>query len=276
MVASRFMALLTRRVAVVTGGGSGIGRAIARRFAAEGAQVAVADLNRESAERVAAEIRADGGTAIGVPTDVAESAQVDALFARVVREWGTVDILANNAGIGEVSPRLRAQTEQAFQAIMGGARLSLGVTSRMDDAEWRRMLDVHLFGTFACTRAALRIMEERGRGAIVNMASVAGLAGIPGSAHYGAAKAGIIGFTKSVAQEVGGANIRVNAIAPGLIDTPMTADMPAVLRQMVLLRTPLGRSGTPEDIAAVALFLVSDEASFVTGQVVSPNGGFHT
>ena len=270
------MALLTRRVAVVTGGGSGIGRAIARRFAAEGAQVAVADLNRESAERVAAEIRADGDTAIGVPTDVAESAQVDALFARVVREWGTVDILANNAGIGELSPRLRAQTEQAFQAIMGGARLSLGVTSRMDDAEWRRMLDVHLFGTFACTRAALRIMEERGRGAIVNMASVAGLAGIPGSAHYGAAKAGIIGFTKSVAQEVGGANIRVNAIAPGLIDTPMTADIPPPLRQMVLLRTPLGRTGVPEDIAAVALFLVSDEASFVTGQVVSPNGGFYT
>src|SRR5439155_324336 len=174
-----FMALLTRRVAVVTGGGSGIGRAIARRFAAEGAQVAVADLNRESAERVAAEIRADGGTAIGVPTDVGESAQVDALFARVVREWGTVDILANNAGIGELSPRLRAQTEQAFQAIMGGARLSLGVTSRMDDAEWRRMLDVHLFGTFACPRAALRILEERGRGASVNMASVGGLAGRP-------------------------------------------------------------------------------------------------
>ncbi len=270
------MGKLPGRVAVVTGGGSGIGRAIARLFAAEGARVAVADLNRQSTERVAAEIQGDGGAAIAVPTDVADSAQVDALFARVVREWGTVDILSNNAGIGELSPRLRAQTEQAFQAIMGGARLSLGVTSRMDDAEWRRMLDVHLFGTFACTRAALRIMEERGRGAIVNMASVAGLAGIPGSAHYGAAKAGIIGFTKSVAQEVGGANIRVNAIAPGLIDTPMTADIPPPLRQMVLLRTPLGRTGVPEDIAAVALFLVSDEASFVTGQVVSPNGGFHT
>jgi len=269
------MGTLAGRVAVVTGGGSGIGRALARRFAAEGARVAVADLNREGAERVAAEIHEAGGTAIGVATDVADSAQVDALFARVVREWGTVDILSNNAGIGELSPRLRAQTEQAFQAIMGGARLSLGVTSRMDDAEWRRMLDVHLFGTFACTRAALRIMEERGRGAIVNMASVAGLAGIPGSAHYGAAKAGIIGFTKSVAQEVGGANIRVNAIAPGLIDTPMTADIPPPLRQMVLLRTPLGRTGVPEDIAAVALFLVSDEASFVTGQVVSPNGGLY-
>src|SRR5437870_7755005 len=270
------MALLAGRVAVVTGGGAGMGRAIARRVAAERSQVAGAVLSREGAERVAAEVLADGGAAIAVPTDVADSAQVDALFARVVRECGTVDILSNNAGIGELSPRLRAQTEQAFQAIMGGARLSLGVTSRMDDAEWRRMLDVHLFGTFACTRAALRIMEGRGRGAIVNMASVAGLAGIPGSAHYGAAKAGIIGFTKAVALEVGGANIRVNAIAPGLIDTPMTADMPPVVRQMVLMRTPLGRSGTPEDIAAVALFLVSDEASFVTGQVVSPNGGFHT
>src|SRR5438046_850992 len=124
--------------------------------------------------------------------------------------------------------------------------------------------------------AALRIREGRGGGAIVNMASAAGLAGSPASPHYGAAKAGIIGFTKSVALEVGGANIRVNAIAPGLIDTPMTADMPPVVRQMVLLRTPLGRSGTPEDIAAVALFLVSDEASFVTGQVVSLNGGFST
>src|SRR5881628_512201 len=270
------MALLAGRVAIVTGGGSGIGRAIARRFAAEGARVAVADLNREGAERVAAEIREDGGAALAVRTDVADSAQVDALFARVAREWKTVDILSNNAGIGELSPPLRAQVAQALQALLGGARLSLGVTSRMDDAEWRRMLDVHLFGTFACTRAALRIMEERGRGAIVNMASVAGLAGSPGIAHYGAAKAGIIGFTKSVAQEVGGANIRVNAIAPGLIDTPMTADIPPPLRQMVLLRTPLGRTGVPEDIAAVALFLVSDEASFVTGQVVSPNGGFYT
>ena len=270
------MGRLAGRVAVVTGGGSGIGRAIARRFAAEGARVAVADLSRESAERVAAEIAADGGTALAVPTDVADSAQVDALFARVVREWQTVDVVCNNAGIGELSPPLRAQTEQAFEALLGGARLSLGVTRRMDDAEWRRMLDVHLFGTFACTRAALRIMEERGRGAIVNMASVAGLAGLPGSAHYSAAKAGIIGFTKSVAQEVGGASIRVNAIAPGLIDTPMTADLPPLLRQMVIMRTPLGRSGTAEDIAAVALFLVSDEAGFVTGQVVSPNGGLHT
>jgi NAD(P)-dependent dehydrogenase (short-subunit alcohol dehydrogenase family) len=160
--------------------------------------------------------------------------------------------------------------------VAGGPRRSFGVTSRMDDAEWRRMIEIHLFGTFHCTRAALRIMEERGGGAIVNMASVAGLAGIPGSAHYGAAKAGIIGFTKSVALEVGGGNIRVNAIAPGWIATPMTADAPAMLQQLIVMRTPLGRVGEPDDIAAVALFLASDDARFVTGQVVSPNGGLYT
>jgi len=268
------MGKLTDRVAVVTGGGSGIGAAIGRLFAKEGARVALADVNREGAERVAAEI---GRNAMAVPTDVADSAQVDALFSRVVREWGTVDVLSNNAGIGELSAPLRTQIEGAVAGMLGGGpRRSLGVTSRMDDAEWHRMIEIHLSGTFFCTRAALRIMEERGRGAIVNMASVAGLAGIPGSAHYGAAKAGIIGFTKSVALEVGGANIRINAIAPGLIDTPMTADAPPMVRQMVLMRTPLGRTGAPEEIAAVALFLASDDASFVTGQVVSPNGGLNT
>ncbi len=271
------MTKLAGRVAVVTGGGSGIGRAIARRFAREGARVAIADVARESGERVAAEIGASGGTALAVPTDVTDSTQVDALFARVVDEWKTVDVLCNNAGIGELSPLLRGQLEQSMQAILGGGTpRSFGVTSRMDDAEWRRMLEVHLFGTFYCTRAALRIMEERGRGAIVNVASVAGLAGIPGSPHYGAAKAGIIGFTKSVALEVGHGSIRVNAIAPGLIETPMTADMPPMLRQFVIMQTPLGRMGDPEEIAATALFLASDDASFVTGQVVSPNGGFYT
>jgi len=270
------MAKLAGRVAVVTGAASGIGRAIARRFAAEGARVAVADLNGDGTQAVAAEIRKDGGQAIGVATDVADSRQVEALFARVLDEWKTVDVLSNNAGIGELSPTLRQQTESAVQDIIGGRPGSLGVTSRMDDAEWRRMLEIHLFGTFYCTRAALRVMEERRAGAIVNMASVAGLGGIPGAAHYGAAKAGIIGFTKSVALEVGGANIRINAIAPGLIDTPMTADTPPFVRQMILLRTPLSRTGAPEEIAAVALFLASDDASFVTGQVVSPNGGLYT
>lgn len=271
------MAKLAGRVAVVTGGASGIGRAIAHRFASEGARVAIADLETASAERVAKEIEANGGTSLGIATDVADSAAVDKLFARVVEAWGRVDILSNNAGIGRLSPELQSQAEDALSAMMGGGtRRSLGITSRMSDAEWRRMVEIHLFGTFYCTRAALRLMEAGEGGAIVNMASVAGLAGIPGLAHYGAAKAGIIGFTKSVALEVGAGNIRVNAIAPGLIDTPMTADIPPMLRQMTLMRTPLGRTGTPEDIADVALFLVSDEAGFVTGQVVSPNGGLYT
>jgi 3-oxoacyl-[acyl-carrier protein] reductase len=270
------MARLAGRVAVVTGGGSGIGRAIARCFAAEGARVAVADIDQGAADRVAAEIAGPKESTLAVAVDVANSAQVDALFARVVAQWQTVDILVNNAGIGRLSAELQKHTQDTIDAMISGQlRRSLGVTSRLGDDEWRRMVEVHLFGTFYCTRAALRVMEEKGRGAIVNMASVAGLAGIPGMAHYGAAKAGIIGFTKSVAQEVGGANIRVNAIAPGLIDTPMTADTPPLLRQMVLMRTPLGRAGEPDDIATVALFLASDEAGFVTGQVVSPNGGLH-
>jgi 3-oxoacyl-[acyl-carrier protein] reductase len=270
------MGVLKDRVAVVTGGASGIGRAIARRFAAEGARVAIADLNAAGADGVAGDIRAAGGRALAVATDVANSGQVDALFARVVAEWGTVDVLTNNAGIGELSPALRQQSDEAVQGLLAGEQRSLGVASRMDDAEWRRMVEIHLFGTFYCTRAALRIMEPKKGGAIVNMASVAGLAGIPGAPHYGAAKAGIIGFTKSVALEVGSGNIRVNAIAPGWIDTPMTADAPAMVKQMMLMRTPLGRTGTPDDIADLALFLVSDESSFLTGQVVSPNGGLYT
>jgi 3-oxoacyl-[acyl-carrier protein] reductase len=270
------MATLTGRVAVITGAGSGIGAAIARRFAAEGARVAIADINAAGGAKVAEEIRATGGTALALTTDVADSAAVDALFARVVEKWSTVDILVNNAGIGELTKGLQGQLERAAAEIMGGAARSLGVTSHMPDAEWRRMIEIHLFGTFYCTRAALRLMEAGRGGAIVNMASVAGLAGIPGLPHYGAAKAGIIGFTKSVAQEVGRAHIRVNAIAPGLIDTPMTADVPAPLRQMTLMRTAIGRSGAPEEVAAVALFLVSDDASFITGQVVSPNGGLYT
>jgi 3-oxoacyl-[acyl-carrier protein] reductase len=271
------MGRLNDKVAVVTGGGSGIGRAIALRFAGEGARVVVADVNAEAGARVANEIEAGGGGGGAVATDVSQSAQVDALFQKAVERFATVDVLVNNAGIAELSPKLQERMQTVgVQMLSGGPRQSLGITREMSDDEWRRMLEIHLFGMFYCTRAALRIMEEKRCGAIINMASVAGLAGIAGAPHYGAAKAGIIGLTKSVAQEVGGSGIRVNAIAPGLIDTPMTADIPAMAKQMLLFRTPLGRSGVPEDIAGAALYLASDDAAYVTGQVISPNGGLYT
>jgi len=271
------MGRLDGKVAVITGGGSGIGRGIARRFAAEGAAIVIGEINAAHAASVAQEIAADGGQALAVTTDVASSAQVDALFQQAVARFGSVDILVNNAGIGELSPTLQDRLrEQMMKMVSGGPRESLGITRDLSDAEWRRMVEIHLFGNFYCTRAALRIMEGKRSGSIINMASVAGLAGIAGSPHYGAAKAGIIGFTKSVAQEVGGAGIRVNAIAPGLIDTPMTAGIPPMAKQMLLMRVPLGREGTPEDIAGAALFLASDDAAYVTGQVISPNGGLYT
>lgn len=270
------MAKLTGKVSVITGGGSGIGKAIAVRFAAEGAVVVVADVNAGNGEAVAQQIRQSGGKSLAVATDVADSAQVNALFDRVVAELGTVDVLVNNAGIAEMNPKTQERVRERMTAMMtGGERRSLGVTRELSDADWRRMIEVHLFGTFHCTRAALAIMEDKRSGSIVNMASVAGLGGLAGAPHYGAAKAGIIGLTKSVAGEVGGSGIRVNAIAPGLIDTPMTADISPVARQMLLFRVPLGRVGVPEDIAGVALFLASDDAAYVTGQVISPNGGLY-
>ncbi len=271
------MSRLEGKVAVVTGGGSGIGRGIALRFAAEAARIAVADINGESARKVAAEIAAQGGQALAVTTDVAQPPQVDELFRQTVARFGSVDVLVNNAGIAEFDPAQQERMgERMMKMISGGVRESLGVTRDLSDADWRRMLEVHLFGNFYCIRAALRIMEDKRSGAIINMASVAGLCGIPGAPHYGAAKAGIIGLTKSIALEVGGSGIRVNAIAPGLIDTPMTAGIPPMAKQMLLFRVPLGREGIPDDIAGVALFLASDDSAYVTGQVISPNGGLYT
>ncbi len=267
------MAALSGKVAVVTGGGSGIGRAIALRLAREGAKVAIGEINVDNGALVVDEIAATGGTAFSLATDVTQSTQVDTLFAETVKRFGTVDILVNNAGIGEMSPQAQERVRERMMKAMGGQRDSLGVTRDLSDADFKRMLEVHLFGNFYCIRAALRIMEEKRSGSIINMASVAGINGIPSAPHYGAAKAGIIGLTKSVAAEVGGAGIRVNAIAPGLIDTPMTAGIPAMGKQMLLMRVPLGREGTPDDIAGAAFFLASDDSAYVTGQVISPNGG---
>lgn len=266
---------LKDRIAMVTGAGSGLGREIALTFAREGARIAVNDLRREAAEAVVDEIRAAGGDAIALVADVSDSIEVRAIFEQLVERFQHLDILVNNAGIVLVSPAVRERMERYGQAILTGtASEPLAATSSMGDSQWRRTISVHLDGTFYCTREALQLMEPRRRGRIINMASVAGLTGLAGSPEYSAAKAGIIGLTKAVAREVISSGIHVNAIAPGFIDTPLLDVLPPTARQLTILQTPIGRLGTPAEIAAAALYLASDEASFFVGQVLSPNGGF--
>jgi 3-oxoacyl-[acyl-carrier protein] reductase len=269
---------LPGRVALVTGGGSGIGRAIAYRFAEEGARVVVNDIRQDTAERTAADL---GGDARAIAADVADSAQVRAMVEQVGRELGGLDVLVNNAGIGEVDASGRqafaAKAETRIAEMMAGkVETHWDVTQSLSDEHWARMLAVHLNGTFYCTREALKLMSRVNRGAIVNIASVAGLMGMEVAPHYGAAKAGILGFTRSVAREVASRGIRVNAICPGWIDTPILDPLPPMVRLLAERQTPMGRLGDPREIAAVAVFLASDDASYVTGQWLSPNGGLLT
>lgn len=240
------------RTAVVTGGGSGIGRAICLRLAAAGAAVAVVDVDRCGAEDTA---RLASGRAQAVPlvADVADGGAVRAVFSEIRGRLGRVGILVNVAGIGEFCP-----------------------FSQMNEQQWDRMIAVHLKGTYNCTRTAVGDMIAGGWGRIVNMASVAGLnGGGPGLAHYSAAKGGIIALTKALAHELGPLGITVNAIAPGLIDTPMLRES-GVAQQIIDYtreRTPMRRVGLPEDVAAACAYLVAEDAGFITGQVISPNGG---
>ena len=263
------------RVVLVTGGGSGIGRAVAARFAAEGARVVVNDIRAEAA---AATVQALGGEARAIVADVADSAQVRAMFEEIARAFGGLDVLVNNAGIAEVDPAGREALATKIETrvgemLTGAVTTHWDVTQDLGDAEWRRMLAVHLDGTFHCTREALRLMSRVNRGAIVNISSVAGLMGLEVAPHYAAAKAGILGFTRSVGREVASRGIRVNALCPGFIDTPLLDPLPPVTRLIAERQTPLGRLGRPEEIAAAAAFLASDEASFITGQTVSVSGG---
>jgi 3-oxoacyl-[acyl-carrier protein] reductase len=269
---------LKDRVALVTGGGSGLGRAIAMLFAEEGAQVVVNELRLDMAERTVAELTGPrGGRAI--QADVADSAQVKAMFQTIERELGTLDILVNNAGIavgpGDDRKAIGQKSEAVIMEMVSGrgVQTHLDVTQNLSDESWRRMLAVHLDGTFFCTREALRLMSRRNRGAIINLSSVAALAGLEAVPHYSAAKGGILAFTRAVAKDVASRGIRVNAICPGYIDTPMTEPMSPLIRAAVIARTPLGRTGDPREVAATALFLASDDSSFFTGQWLSPNGG---
>jgi 3-oxoacyl-[acyl-carrier protein] reductase len=267
---------LKDRVALVTGGGSGIGRAIALRFASEGAVVVVNDLKLDAAKKTVGEM--DGGRGIAVAADVSDSAAVRAMFADVDKQLaGRLDILVNNAGIAGSEgdrERLRQMVEtRVAESIAGEITTHWDVTMTMSDEAWHRMIGVHLNGTFFCTREALKLMSRVNRGVIINMSSVAALSGLDTVPHYSAAKGGILSFTRAVAREVGSRGIRVNAICPGYIETPMTAGVSPLMQKVLVSRTPLGRWGQPEEIAATALFLASDDSAFYTGQWLSPNGG---
>jgi 3-oxoacyl-[acyl-carrier protein] reductase len=267
---------LENRIALITGAGSGLGRAMARRFAEEGARVIANDVRLAAAEETVAQL--PGGGHRARQADVADSAAVRAMFDEIARDPGALHVLVNNAGIaGSADNReaLQAKGEARLREMLAGGPLQThwDVTQTMTDEAWHRVIGVHLNGTFFCTREALRLMSRDNRGVIINMSSVAGLMGLDSVPHYSAAKGGILGFTRAVAREVASRGIRVNAICPGFIDTPMTEPMSPLLRGTVVARTPLGRWGTAEEIAATALFLASDESSFFTGQWLSPNGG---
>ena len=269
---------LEGRVALVTGGGSGIGRAIATLFADEGAQVIVNDIVLDNAEKTVQEmaVRERG---LAIRADVSSSSEVKAMFAQVADRFATLDILVNNAGIAETNSQtiidIGLKARARLKETMSGDQLKThwDITQGLGDEEWHRMIGVHLNGTFFCTREALKLMAQENRGAIINMSAVAALAGLPMSPHYGAAKAGILGFTRSVAHEVASRNIRVNAICPGWVDTPMMEEFPRRFRALTTSNVPLGRWGEPREIATTALFLACDDSSYYTGQWLSPNGG---
>ncbi|HOH99547.1 MAG TPA: 3-oxoacyl-[acyl-carrier-protein] reductase [Bacteroidales bacterium] len=248
------MKLLEGKVALVTGGSRGIGKAIALTFAQHGAQIAFSDLRYDDiAEALEAELQSMGVKAKGYASDASDFSQAEQLVSEVIAYFGTLDILVNNAGITRDN-----------------------LLMRMSEAEWDSVIQVNLKSAFNLSRAAIKPMMKQRYGAIINMSSVVGVSGNAGQSNYAASKAGMIGFTKSLAQELGSRNIRCNAIAPGFIETEMTAKLPDDVRKNWVNAIPLKRAGTPDDVANAAVFLASELSAYVSGQVISVCGAMNT
>ncbi|MCB2231774.1 3-oxoacyl-[acyl-carrier-protein] reductase [bacterium] len=235
------------KVIVVTGSGRGIGRTIAERFAKAGGTVVISDLDDATVRQVASEI---GGGAIGIAANVTSADDVARLLEEASSKLGSVDVVVNNAGI---------------------TRDTLMI--RMDEKDWDMVLDINLKGAFLVTKAASRIMMKQRRGRIVNISSVVGLTGNAGQSNYSASKAGLIGLTKSAAKELASRGVTVNAVAPGYIETEMTKNLPEAVRDDYMTRIALKRPGSPDDVASAVMFFASDEAAYVTGQVLAVDGG---
>jgi len=241
---------LKDKVALVTGSAQGIGREIALLFAREGADVVISDINLEKAVKVSSEIEGLSRKSLALELDVTDSLKVEEAVNKILDKFGKVDILVNNAGITKDSLLLR-----------------------MSEADWDAVINVNLKGTFNCTKAVSKVMLKQRSGRIINIASIIGIIGNPGQANYSASKAGIIALTKTTAKELASRNINVNAVAPGFIQTEMTANLAEDLKQKMLDLIPLNKLGSPADVANVCVFLASEESSYITGQTIVVDGG---
>ncbi|VVB91627.1 L-rhamnose 1-dehydrogenase (NADP(+)) [uncultured archaeon] len=241
---------LENKVTIITGAGSGIGKETALLFAKEGAKVVVADINEKSGGETLAEIKKNGGEGYFAKLDVSNREEIKQVIKDAVEKYGKIDVLINNAGI-----------------------IQDALVLKMTEEQWDRVINVNLKGTFNCIQAVVEVMINQGNGVIINTSSIVGLNGNVGQVNYAAAKAGLIGMTKTLAKELGKKGIRVNAVAPGFIITPMTSNVPEKVLEAMKEKTPLRRLGKAEDIAYAYLYLASDEANFVNGAVLSVDGG---